>query len=516
MVARVQTLMFQGVEARRVEVQVGLTGGLPSFNIVGLADKTVGESRERIRTALAHSGLSLPPKRITVNLSPADLAKEGSHFDLPIALGLLSALGIVEQESLSRIFALGELSLDGRLLPVPGILSAALTVHQEQGKLLCPQDNGSEAAWVKGLPILHVASLGEAIEELRNPTERPPPQPLVVQHRSVPHDYSDLKGQESAKRAIEIAAAGGHNILMIGTPGAGKSMLAERFPSILPPMTAHEVLETARIQSIAGNFLDDKEPKGPTPQRPFRAPHHSASLPALVGGGRNALPGEISLAHNGVLFLDELPEFSRQALEALRQPLESGSISVARANAHVTYPAKFQLVAAMNPCRCGYLEDPKRACRKAPLCAEDYQKRLSGPLLDRIDLFMGVQPVEPYQLQRGARGENSASIAARVLAARERQVARYLRKKHKDHPPIVCNAHVPAGDIETLVDASQEALDLLRHAASQFSLSARGYYRTLRVARTIADLQAQQEIPQQAMSEALSFRKLPLQTAALD
>ena len=515
MVARVQTLMFQGVEARRVEVQVGLTGGLPSFNIVGLADKTVGESRERIRTALAHSGLALPPKRITVNLSPADLAKEGSHFDLPIALALLCALGIIEQEHVLRTFALGELSLDGRLLPVPGILSAALKVHQEQGRLLCPQDNGSEAAWVKGLSILHVASLGEAIEELRNPSDRPPPQPRAAARPPSRVNFSDLKGQESAKRAIEIAAAGGHNILMIGTPGAGKSMLAERFPSIMPPMTAHEVLETARIQSIAGNFLDEKDPKGPTPQRPFRAPHHSASLPALVGGGRNALPGEISLAHNGVLFLDELPEFSRQALEALRQPLESGSISVARANAHVTYPAKFQLVAAMNPCRCGYLEDPKRACRKAPMCAEDYQKRLSGPLLDRIDLFMGVQPVEPYQLQRGG-GESSETVAARVLAARERQIARYLRKKEKDHPPITCNAHVPAGDIESFVDASSEALDLLRQAASRFSLSARGYYRTLRVARTIADLAFEADISQQAMSEALSFRKLPLQTAVLD
>ena len=435
MVARVHTLMFQGVEARRVEVQVGLTGGLPSFNIVGLADKTVGESRERIRTALAHSGLALPPKRITVNLSPADLAKEGSHFDLPIALALLSALGIIEQESLSKTFALGELSLDGRLLPVPGILSAAIRVRQEEGTLLCPKDNGSEAAWVKGLPILHVASLGEAMEELRNPTERPQPRPLAAACVPARNDFSDLKGQESAKRAIEIAAAGGHNILMIGTPGAGKSMLAERLPSVLPPMNAHEVLETARIQSIAGNFLDEKDPKGPTPQRPFRAPHHSASLPALVGGGRNALPGEISLAHNGVLFLDELPEFSRQALEALRQPLESGSISVARANAHVTYPARFQLVAAMNPCRCGYLADPKRACRKAPLCTEDYQKRLSGPLLDRIDLFMGVQPVEPYRLQRGASGDASKTIAARVLAARERQSVRYLRKKEKDHPP---------------------------------------------------------------------------------
>ncbi len=516
MVARVQTLMFQGVEARRVEVQVGLTGGLPSFTIVGLADKTVGESRERIRTALAHSGLALPPKRITVNLSPADLAKEGSHFDLPIALALLSALGIVEQENLSKIFALGELSLDGRLLPVPGILSAALSVHQEQGKLLCPKDNGNEAAWVKGLPILHVESLAEAISEINNPSDRPQPQPVAFAKKSTSSDLSDLKGQESAKRAIEIAAAGGHNILMIGTPGAGKSMLAERMPSILPPMSAREVLETARIQSIAGNFLDDKEPKGPSPQRPFRAPHHSASLPALVGGGRNALPGEISLAHNGVLFLDELPEFSRQALEALRQPLESGSISVARANAHVTYPANFQLVAAMNPCRCGYLEDPKRACRKAPCCAEDYQKRLSGPLLDRIDLFMGVQPVHPYQLLRGGGGETSKKVAARVLAARERQGERYRRKKHKDAPPIISNAQVPAADIEHFVDASKEALDLLQQAAVRFALSARGYYRTLRVARTIADLACEQEISQQAMSEALSFRKLPLQTAVLD
>ncbi len=446
----VHTLMFLGVDARRVEVQVGLTGGLPSFSIVGLADKTVGESRERIRSALAHSGLSLPPKRITVNLSPADLIKEGSHFDLPIALSLLVALGVLEQNSIEPYFALGELSLDGRLLPVAGIISAALAAHGYGKGLLCPATNGGEAAWVGGLPIVAVDSLAEALEQLREPRTIKRPQRSQGHFVQAQHDFSDLKGQESARRCVEIAAAGGHNLLMLGTPGAGKSMLAERMPTILPPMTAMEILETARIQSIAGAFLNEGDEvggvmggmmgggsargpgrgsgrgpgrgpgKGPSAQRPFRSPHHSASLPALVGGGRNALPGEISLAHNGVLFLDELPEFSRQALEALRQPLESGSISVARAHAHVTYPARFQLIAAMNPCRCGYLEDPKRSCRKAPLCAEDYQKK---------NIRSATRPNRPIPrraggrtlsaLARQGRGELGGDSRASLASARE-------------------------------------------------------------------------------------------------
>ena len=505
--------MFQGVDARRVEVQVGLSGGLPSFNIVGLADKTVGESRERIRSALAHSGLALPPKRITVNLSPADLSKEGSHFDLPIALALLVALGVLEQESIEPYIALGELGLDGRLLPVAGILSGAIAAHSYEKALLCPTPNGSEAAWVGGLSILCVDSLAQALQQLQEPL--PPSRPCRSQGYVAPspYDFSDLKGQESARRGIEIAAAGGHNLLMTGTPGAGKSMLAERLPTILPPMTAMEILETARIQSIAGDFLNDTESggKGPSAQRPFRSPHHSASLPALVGGGRNALPGEISLAHNGVLFLDELPEFSRQALEALRQPLESGSISVARAHAHVTYPARFQLIAAMNPCRCGYLDDPKRSCRRAPLCAEDYQKKLSGPLLDRIDIFLAVEPVEPYQLSPGECGESSADIAERVLRARQVQITRYTSCANANaRAMVLCNAHLPAGDIERLIDVEEDGLAILRNATEKFSLSARAYYKTLRVARTIADLAGHEKVARSAVSEALSFRRLSL------
>src|SRR5512138_1845697 len=422
MVQRVSTVAFEGIEARAVDVQVQIVPGLPAFAIVGLPDKAVSEARERVRSALIASGLALPARRIIVNLAPADLPKEGSHYDLPIALGLMAAIGAMPHDALSGFTVLGELGLDGSIAPVAGALPAAIGANARAEGLICPAACGPEAAWASPeMEIIAAASLIQLANHVRGTQVLARPQPKIREPDGALVDLKDIKGQESAKRALEVAAAGGHNLLMAGPPGAGKSMLAARLPGILPPLTPAEALEVSMIHSVAGSLNGGKLLR----RRPFRDPHHSASLPALAGGGLRAKPGEISLAHLGVLFLDELPEFQRGALEALRQPMETGRVTVARANAHVTYPARVQLVAAMNPCRCGYLDDPGRACARAPRCAADYQAKISGPLFDRIDLHVDVPAVAASDLSLPPPAEGSAEVAQRVARARAVQTKRY-------------------------------------------------------------------------------------------
>ena len=389
MVAHVATVAFLGLEARSVECQVGIAGGVPAFVVVGLPDKAVRESTERVRAALSAIGLALPPKRITVNLSPADLPKEGSHYDLPIALGLLAAMGAIDRETLAGYVVVGELGLDGRLTSSPGVLLAAMHASGRDLGLICPAAQGSEAAWAGDVEVVAPDDLLQLLAHFRGQGVIRPPRPGEAGPVTGGPDLKQVKGQETAKRALEIAAAGGHNLLMSGPPGAGKSLLAACLPGILPPLAPAEALEVSMVASVAGELLDGRLVRA----RPFRAPHHSASMAALVGGGLKVRPGEVSLAHLGVLFLDELPEFQRPVLDSLRQPLETGTVTVARANAHVTFPARVQLVAAMNPCRCGHLGDPALACSRAPRCAADYQARVSGPLLDRIDLHVDVAAV---------------------------------------------------------------------------------------------------------------------------
>lgn len=414
MAAIVATVAYLGLEARGVEVQVQLIPGLPAFNLVGLADKAVAESRERVRGAIAAMGLALPPKRIAVNLSPADLPKEGSHFDLPVALGLLATMGVVDAEALADYVVVGELALDGRLAPSPGVLLAALHAAETGRGLICPAAQGAEAAWSGSIEVVAAPDLIALINHLKGRQLLAAPRPGEVEEAQRGPDLAQVKGQEVARRALEIAAAGGHNLLFVGPPGAGKSLMAACLPGILPPLDAGEALEVSMVQSVAGTLSGGRL----TRARPFRAPHHSASMAALTGGGLRVKPGEVSLAHLGVLFLDELPEFQRAVLDSLRQPLESGTVSVARANAHVTFPARVQLVAAMNPCRCGHLGDASLACARAPKCAADYQAKVSGPLLDRIDLHVEVTALSAVDLVSPAPAENSADVAVRVAAAR--------------------------------------------------------------------------------------------------
>jgi magnesium chelatase family protein len=498
--AHVYTVAFEGIEAREVDVQVhiaqGGAGGV--FNIVGLADKAVGESRERVRAALAAVGLALPFQRITVNLAPADLPKEGSHYDLPIALALLAAMGVLPASEMSGYTAMGELSLDGKITAVAGVLPAALAALAAERGLICPAACGSEAAWADGLEIIAAPSLIALVNHIKGAQVLSVPEPrLAESDRAVP-DLKDVKGQETAKRALEIAAAGGHNLLMLGPPGAGKSMLASRLPGLLPPLDAREALEVSMVQSLAGEL-----PGGTISRvRPFRNPHHSASMAALVGGGLKVKPGEVSLAHLGVLFLDELPEFARAVLDSLRQPIESGSAVIARANAHVRYPARFQLVAAMNPCRCGYLSDPAQACGRAPKCAADYQARLSGPLLDRIDLHVEVASVSAADLSLPPPAEGSAEVAARVAKARDAQRMRYAESG------IRTNAEAEGELLDRVAAPDAAGVKLLTEAAERMRLTARGYHRVLRVSRTIADLGGAESVSRLHVAEALSYRRV--------
>lgn len=497
MVARAYTVAFEGVEARVVEVQCALSAGVPAFSIVGLPDKAVSEARDRVRAALAAMAIALPAKKVTVNLSPADLPKEGSHFDLPIALALLAAIGVIPEDDIEGTLALGELSLDGSLVPVIGALPAAMAAAETDRALVCPQACGAEAAWVGAAKVLAAKSLAAVIQHFTGQSPLPPADPGEVSEDIVGRDLSDVKGQERAKRALEIAAAGRHHLLMTGSPGSGKSMLAARLPSILPPLTPAEALETSMIQSLAG-LIDEG---GISRTRPFRDPHHTASMASIVGGGRGAKPGEVSLAHNGVLFLDELPEFARPVLETLRQPVETGEVVVARANAHVRYPCRFMLIAAANPCRCGYLADANRACAKAPACGEDYLGRISGPLIDRFDLRIEVPVVSISDLDMAPSGESSAQIATRVQAARALQAARY-----GDSAGMLLNADAEGKVLNEVAMPDAEGRALLSKAADRFGLSARGYHRVLRVARTIADLAGSEAVRRPHLAEALGYR----------
>jgi magnesium chelatase family protein len=503
-IARIATFAFAGIDAVPVEVQVQIAPGLPAFLLVGLPDKAVTESRERVRAALIGLGLSLPPKRVLVNLAPADIAKEGSHFDLPIALALLAAMDIIPREDAAGYAALGELSLDGSIVPVAGVLPAALGASARDLGLICPAAQGGEAAWAGRIEVLAAPDIHALLNHFKGVQHLSPPKPPAPDTTPRPTAcLSEVKGQESAKRAIEIAAAGGHNLLMIGPPGAGKSMLAARLPGLLPDLSPAEALEVSLVHSIAGMLEGGRLVMRP----PFRDPHHSASMPALIGGGARAKPGEISLAHRGVLFLDEWPEFPRPALEALRQPMETGRTTISRVHAHVTYPARFQCIAAMNPCRCGYLGEAGRECGRAPRCGEDYQGRLSGPLLDRMDLTIEVMPIPAAELTRAPAGETSATVAARVQSARDAQ-----RTRHGPDGPHN-NAEAELRHLQPLLDAEAEAL--LETAATRLRLSSRGHVRTLRVARTIADLAGSATIRRAHVAEALAFRhRMPGRAAA--
>ncbi len=502
MVARVATVAFQGIDVVDVDVQVQTATGLPAFQIVGLADKAVAESRERVRAALGALGLALPSKRIIVNLAPADLLKEGSHFDLPIALGLLVAMGVLPAEEVGHYLALGELSLDGRIAGVAGVLPAAIHALAEDKGLICPAVQGGEAAWADGLEILAPDGLLALVNHFKGSQILSTPRPGAVEDKRHGPDLRDVKGQETAKRALEITAAGGHNMLMMGPPGSGKSMLAARLPDLLPPLSPAEALEVSMIHSVAGMLQDGKLLR----RRPFREPHHSASLPSLTGGGHRARPGEVSLAHLGVLFLDELPEFARPALEALRQPLETGRVSIARANAHVTYPARVQLIGAMNPCRCGHLADPGLACSRAPRCAADYQSKISGPLFDRIDIHIDVPAVSAADLSLPPAREGSAEVAARVAAARERQRARYAGVPKEERPRS--NAEADGALLDRVATPDKAGRELLAQAAERMKLSARAYHRVLRVARTLADLAGVETVGRIHVAEALSYRRI--------
>jgi magnesium chelatase family protein len=501
MVQRVATVAFEGIEAKPVDVQVHVLAGQIVFNIVGLPDKAVSEARERVRSALVASGLALPGKRITVNLAPADLPKEGSHFDLPIALGLMAAIGAIPPDALGGFVVLGELALDGRITPVAGVLPAAMAANALGLGIICPAACGPEAAWAgEDVEVLAPDNLVQLANHFRGTQVLSRPMPGIRTVDAPLADLRDIKGQESAKRALEIAAAGGHALLMNGPPGSGKSMLASRMPSILPPLTAAELLEVSMIHSVAGEL----EGGHLTTRRPYRNPHHSASMAALIGGGLRVRPGEVSLAHHGVLFLDELPEFQPHVLDGLRQPIESGEAVIARANQRVSFPARFQLVAAMNPCRCGKATEPGFACPRMPnpRCMADYQAKISGPLIDRMDMVIEVPAVSAADLILPSPAEGSNEIGLRVAAARRVQAQRYESRGL----PVRLNAHAPPAVLDEVAAPDAAGLALLRDAAEALRLTARGYHRVLKLARTIADLDASAAVRRVHLAEAISYR----------
>lgn len=497
MQAKTHTVTFDGVEARPVTVECAMAPGLPAFSIVGLPSKAVSEAKERVRAALSNLNVAMPSKRITINLSPADLPKSGAHFDLPIALAILGAIGLIPADKIANVVSMGELSLSGKLMPVTGALPAALAAGSLEADLFCPKECSAEAAWVGAATVYGVSSLAAVLAHYAGDAPLVRAVPGQVPPRKHDRDLRDIRGQARAKRALEIAAAGRHHLLMVGSPGCGKSMLAERLPTIMPNLTPSEALETSLVHSIAGLLGAG----GISRQRPFRDPHHTASTAALVGGGKAAGPGEISLAHNGVLFMDELPEYTRQTLETLRQPIEMGEIVVSRANAHVRYPARFLLIAAANPCRCGNLFDANLACGRAPLCSEDYLGKLSGPLLDRFDLRLEMTQVPADELKRAPNGDGSEVVAARVAAARAIQAERF-----KDFDGVHTNSDCEGEILMDIAQPDAAGQSMLDQAIAKFGLTARGYHRILRLSRTIADLAGEAVVGQRHIAEALSYR----------
>lgn len=505
MISRIRSSAVLGIDAYLVDVETNIANGLPHFSTVGLPDSAVKESKDRVEAAIKHAGYAFPYRRVTINLAPADVRKEGSAFDLPIAIGMLSASGQVADARLGDHVLLGELSLDGTLRPIRGVLPMAMAAKQGRMRgMIVPRQNAYEAAMANGIEVYGLDSLSDAVRFLNGDLTVAPfrvdMDSLFDQAAAYPIDFADIKGQDHVKRAIEVAASGSHNLLMIGPPGSGKTMLARRFPTILPDLTLDEALETTKIHSVAGLL-----PPG-TPliaMRPFRAPHHTISDAGLIGGGAHPRPGEVSLAHNGVLFLDELPEFKKNVLEVMRQPLEDGHVTIARAAISLTYPARFTLVSAMNPCPCGYFGDPSHECQCVPPQIQRYMARVSGPLLDRIDLHIEV-PAVPYQeLSAQTPGERSADIRVRVNAARLRQLERF---KHLPH--LFCNAHMESREIRRFCQVDDGAHALLRHAITKLGLSARAYDRILKVSRTIADLEGEEDIKTGHVSEAIQYRTL--------
>jgi magnesium chelatase family protein len=503
MIAKTYTFSLLGIDALLIEVEVDISPGLPAFATVGLPDSIVRESKDRVKTALQNSGYPFPAERITVNLAPAHIRKEGAGFDLPIAIGILAAMGILPAERVERTPMVGELSLDGRIKPVSGILPMAIQADSSgYPALLIPAGNATEAAVRGALKVYPTSHLSQVVEFLKDLVDIPPVAhnlaALITQLPEIDCDFVEVRGQEHAKRGLEIAAAGGHNLLMIGPPGAGKTMLAQRISGIMPPMSLAETLETSKVYSVAG-LLGDRPLMA---QRPFRAPHHTISDAGLVGGGHFPRPGEVSLAHNGVLFLDEFPEFRRNVLELLRQPIEDAQVTIARASASLTYPARFMLVAAMNPCPCGYSGDPVRPCLCAPQHVVRYRGRISGPILDRIDLHLEVPAVRPEELHGDHQAESTETIRRRVVAARTLQLQRF------DEPGIFCNAHMKARHVKQFCSLDVASRGLLAGAIQRLGLSARAYHRILKVARTIADLEVHETIAPHHILEAIQYRSL--------
>ncbi|MEL6093594.1 YifB family Mg chelatase-like AAA ATPase [Bartonella schoenbuchensis] len=500
MVARVTTIAFRGLEAIPVDVQVMIAPGRIGMAIVGLADKAIAESRERVQAALHACGLSMPNKRVTINLAPADLPKEGSHYDLPIAIGLMLAMGLLPPQIAQNYIILGELSLDGSITAVNGVLPTAMTALSLNKGLICPHQCGPEAAWASAdMDILAPDTLLAIVNHFKGTQILKRPQPRQYTIQTELPDLCEIKGQKAAKRALEVCAAGRHNLLFVGPPGAGKSMLAQCLPSILPPLDSRELLDVCLIASITGEIVHNTI----SHHRPFRSPHHSASMAAIIGGGLKGKPGEVTLAHNGVLFLDELPEFSPQVLDSLRQPLESGECIVARANHHINYPARIQLIAAMNPCRCGMAGEEGHVCAKGPRCQSDYQARISNPLLDRIDLRICVPALTAMDLMQPEQSEKSCDVAKRVARTRVIQAKRFA-KLGLGH--IRTNGDCPGKIIEQIAIPDQSATTLLQDISEKMRFSARAYHRILKVARTIADLDEADQLSRHHLAEAISYR----------